>query len=145
MDDCTDEDMAALESAPHPRPKMPVGATSAVEGATLPVEGPTVAHEGARVPVEGPRTACDGASGQSGFPCAPGRQAPGRRIPRARERPAPGWRSCGVAVQRHQPIGLVVAQTAEHGGHAAQSGLRAGAAGFAQGDELGRDFDEQDI
>ncbi len=46
MDDCTDEDMAALASALHPRPKMPVGATSAVESATLPVEGPTVAHEG---------------------------------------------------------------------------------------------------
>jgi hypothetical protein len=29
--------------------------------------------------------------------------------------------------------------------HAAQGGLRAGAAGFAQGDELGRDFDYQDI
>jgi hypothetical protein len=64
---------------------------------------------------------------------------------RARERPAPGWRSRGFDLQRHQPIAVVVLQAAEHGGHAAQRGLRAGAAGFAQGDELGRDFDQQDI
>jgi hypothetical protein len=47
-------------------------------------------------------------------------------------------------LQQHQPIVFVVLQPAEHRGHAAQRGLRAGAAGFAQGDELGRDFDEQD-
>jgi hypothetical protein len=125
---------------------LPVkGATSALEGATLPVKGPTMVLEGATVPVKAPRTACDGASGLSGFPCAPCRQAPGRRSPRARERPAPGWRSRGVDLQRHQPIGLVVAQAAEHRGHAAQGGLRADAAGFAQGDELGWDFNQQDI
>ena len=41
-------------------------------------------------------------------------------------------------------VGILL-QAAEHGGHAAQGGLRACAAGFAQGDELGRDFDEQDV
>jgi hypothetical protein len=47
--------------------------------------------------------------------------------------------------QRHQPIAIVLPQAADHRGHAAQRGLRAGAAGFAQGDELMRDFDEQNI
>jgi hypothetical protein len=47
--------------------------------------------------------------------------------------------------QRHQPIAVVVLQPADHRGHAAQGGLRAGAAGFAQGNELARDFDEQDV
>ena len=32
-----------------------------------------------------------------------------------------------------------------HSGDATQGGLRAGVAGFAQGDELGRDFDQQDV
>ena len=41
-------------------------------------------------------------------------------------------------LQRHQAVVVVIPQPAEHRGHAAQGGLRAGAAGFAQGDELGR-------
>jgi len=48
-------------------------------------------------------------------------------------------------LQRHQAVVVVVPQPAEHRGHATQGGLRAGAAGFAQGDELGRDFDEQHV
>ena len=57
--------------------------------------------------------------------------------------------SCGSAgrggVQRQEAVGFVVAQAAEHGGYAAQDGLGADAAGVAQGDELGRDFDEEDV
>ena len=49
------------------------------------------------------------------------------------------------AVERHQAAVGIVAQAAEHGGHAAQGGLRAGTAGFAQGDELRRDFDDEDV
>lgn len=41
-----------------------------------------------------------------------------------------------------QPTAL---QAADHGGHAAQGGLQTGATGFAQGDEPGRDFDDQYI
>jgi len=53
--------------------------------------------------------------------------------------------ACGIGVQRHQAVVVVVAQAADQGGHAAQGGLRTGAAGFAQGDEPGRDFDQQDV
>jgi hypothetical protein len=49
------------------------------------------------------------------------------------------------AVEGHQAVVGIVAQAAEHGGHAAQGGLRAGAADFAQGDELRRDFNQQDV
>jgi len=42
-------------------------------------------------------------------------------------------------IHRQQAVVFVVAQAAEHGGHAAQGGLGADAAGLAQGDELGRD------
>jgi hypothetical protein len=48
-------------------------------------------------------------------------------------------------VQRQEAVVFVVAQAAEHGGHAAQGGLGAGAAGVAEGDELRRDFDEEDV
>lgn len=59
--------------------------------------------------------------------------------------PAHGRSLRGGAVEGHQAVVVVVAQAADPGGHAAQGGLRAGAAGFAQGDELGRDFDQQDV
>jgi hypothetical protein len=52
---------------------------------------------------------------------------------------------CGGAIQRHQPAAGIVTQAADHRGHAAQSGLRTGAAGLAQRDELRRDFDDQDV
>ena len=48
-------------------------------------------------------------------------------------------------VQRQEAVGFVVAQAAEHGGEAAQGGLGADAAGVAEGNELGRDFDEEDV
>ena len=48
-------------------------------------------------------------------------------------------------VQREEAVVFVVAKAAEHGGEAAQGGLGADAAGVAQGDELGRDFDEEDV
>lgn len=38
--------------------------------------------------------------------------------------------SRGGVLQRHQPIVVVIPQPAEHRGHAAQGGLRAGAAGM---------------
>ena len=48
-------------------------------------------------------------------------------------------------VQREEAVVFVVAQAAEHGGEAAQGGLGADAAGVAEGDELGQDFDDQDV
>ena len=48
-------------------------------------------------------------------------------------------------VEGQEAVVFVVAQAAEHGGHAAQGGLGADAAGVAEGDELRRDFDEEDV
>jgi hypothetical protein len=64
---------------------------------------------------------------------------------RAQASPAPGHTSRRFTLQRHQPVLVVVLQAADHRGHAAQGGLGADAGGFAQGDELWRDFDEQDV
>jgi hypothetical protein len=64
---------------------------------------------------------------------------PGAGMARARDASRDG------ALQGHQAVVVVIPQPADHRGHAAQGGLRAGAAGFAQGDELGRDFNQQDI
>jgi hypothetical protein len=70
-------------------------------------------------------------------------------VPAARVQPSL-VRPVSQQVQRderagNQVVACIVLQAADLGGHAAQGGLRAGAAGFAQGDELGRDFDEQDV
>ena len=65
-------------------------------------------------------------------------------IPGHKHRLRPGI-SRGFAVQRHQAIVGIVLQASDHGGHATQCGLRADAGGFAQGDELRRDVDEQDV
>jgi hypothetical protein len=48
-------------------------------------------------------------------------------------------------VEWQEAVVFVVAQAAEHGGHAAQGGLGADAAGMAESDELRRDFDEEDV
>ena len=64
---------------------------------------------------------------------------PGTGMTRARDASRDG------VLQRHQTVVIVVPEPAEHRGHAAQGVLRTGAAGFAQGDELGRDFDQQDV
>jgi len=48
-------------------------------------------------------------------------------------------------VEGQEAVVFVVAEAAEHGGHAAERGLGADAAGVAEGDELRRDFDEKDV
>jgi hypothetical protein len=48
-------------------------------------------------------------------------------------------------VEWQETVVFVIAQAAEHGGHDAQGGLGADAAGVAEGDELRRDFDEEDV
>jgi hypothetical protein len=65
--------------------------------------------------------------------------------PRAQTPPAPGHISGGLTLQRHQAVVGIVLQAADHRGHATQGVLRADAGGFAQVNELRRDFDEQDV